>query len=231
MKALLTIDYHTHILPGIDDGAKDAHDCLQMLKICKAQGVERMIATPHFAAHCETAETFLARRQEAFDALPDTLGISILPGAEVLVERGLSENDKLPELTLAKGKYILLELPYSPLKEWMVAETCNIMYSRKLIPVFAHVDRYLQWYSNDEMHRLLSVRGAVLQINNEALCRHDTLKFAVSLIHEGFPVVFGSDTHNTHSRPPNMEAACKALRSKLKGDSLSELVEFVNSLI
>ncbi|MCL2856659.1 MAG: capsular polysaccharide biosynthesis protein [Oscillospiraceae bacterium] len=228
---LLTTDYHTHILPDIDDGPKYPHDCLQMLEMCKSQGIERVVATPHFIAHQESVETFLTNRQKAFDALPNSPGISVSLGAEVSIEMGLSENDKVRELALAGSKYILLELPYSPLKEWMISEIYNIMYGYRLVPVFAHVDRYLQLYSKDEIHRLLSVREAVLQINSGALNKRRTSKFVISLIHDGYPIIFGSDTHDTLHRTPNMDTAYKALRSKLKKNELEGLVEFNNNLI
>ena len=57
-------DFHSHILPGIDDGSKRVSDSLAMLKILRSQGVERVIFTPHFYAHRnESVNSFIKRRQ------------------------------------------------------------------------------------------------------------------------------------------------------------------------
>ena len=224
-------DYHSHFLPAMDDGPEDAWMSIEMLGMWKAQGVDRVIATPHFYPHRESIESFLSRRESAFDSL----GMVIRSprtgqGAEVRVEKGISEVERMRELTLAGSRYILLELPYAPFKEWMTAEIYNLKYNFGLIPVIAHIDRYTQWYAKDDMSQVLSVQGAVLQINNEALFKRSTRKFALKIIRGGLPVIFGSDAHNTGERPPNVEAAWKILRSNLKETEYLALVQMNESL-
>jgi len=234
--SMLTTDYHIHILPGIDDGAENAQVSMRMLQVCNLQGVERVVATPHYIPHHESTADFLLNRQKAVEILQsvadqNTSGISIIPGAEVLVERGFSEREGIEKLTVAGGGYILLELPYSPFKEWMMSEIYSIMHRHKLTPVFAHMERYLQWYSGDEMSRVLSVQEAVIQINSSALRNRKTLKFTLSLIRSNFPVIFGSDAHDTDSRPPNLDAAYKIFASKLSKDELAGIIDLGNKLI
>jgi protein-tyrosine phosphatase len=113
----------------------------------------------------------------------------------------------------------------------MITEIYNIMYNHNLTPVLAHIDRYLQWYSAEDMSRLLSIREATLQINTEALYSRKSLKFVLTLIREGFPIIFGSDAHNITDRPPDMETAYKTLMSNLKNDELSKIIELHGSLI
>ena len=63
-------DHHSHILPGIDDGAKNVEMSLEMIRALKQQGVERIVATPHFYAHREDGiDAYLQKRQHAFDTL------------------------------------------------------------------------------------------------------------------------------------------------------------------
>ena len=218
-------DYHTHILPGMDDGAKDTQQSLQMLKMCHDKGVERIFATPHFVAHRESAQSFLERRKLAFDALPD-VDMRILPGAEVQIEKGLAENNQLPMLTLADSDKILLELPYTSFKDWMVEEIYNITYVHNLTPVLAHIERYLEWYSWSSISDILAISKAVFQVNSESLQSRRDLKFVISLIRDDYPVIFGSDAHNTQDRRPNLDFAYKILKKKLGKDEFEKLVVF-----
>lgn len=225
-------DYHCHLLPAIDDGAKDVDTTIKMLEMLKAQGVERVIATPHFYSHMESVESFLNRRWNAFDALADVSGgISIMTSAEIYLEKGISEMDSLRELTMGESKHVLLELPYGRFKEWMLTEIYQTAYNWDLIPVIAHIERYLQWYAKEDMERVLSIQDAVLQINNSALFKRATQKFVLELIRGGFSILFGSDAHNLDDRPPNVEAAQKVLRAKLQKSELLALTELNEGLI
>ncbi|MCL2356393.1 MAG: capsular polysaccharide biosynthesis protein [Defluviitaleaceae bacterium] len=215
-------DYHTHILPNTDDGAKDIAQCAQMLQMSRDTGVERVFATPHFMAHRESVQSFLQRRQRAFDSLPANSGVFL--GAEVSIERGLAENNELP--ALAVGGKILLELPYTPFKDWMVEEIYNITYTYNLTPVLAHIERYLDWYSPGNISDVLAIPKAAFQINSESLQSRRNLKFVLSLIRDDYPVVFGSDAHNTENRKPNLDIAYKVLKKKLSNDELSKLITF-----
>ena len=82
------IDFHSHILPGIDDGSKNLEQSLEMMRRSARQGVDTMVATPHFYAHHDDPERFLKRRAEAERSLREAMAAeSGLPelaiGAEV----------------------------------------------------------------------------------------------------------------------------------------------------
>lgn len=53
------IDFHTHILPGMDDGSRDVHESLQALTLEDEQGVQEILLTPHFYAHIDKVSSFL----------------------------------------------------------------------------------------------------------------------------------------------------------------------------
>lgn len=193
-------DYHCHILPQIDDGAKSTDISLQMLNMLKAQGVERIIATPHFYAHREESITaYLAKRQTAYEKLADS---SVLLGAEVAVEHGISKLPDIEKLCLADTKYMLLELPYTSFSSWMLEEIQNIAYTCQITPVLAHIHRYLYNYSKSEMTQVLNI-PAILQFNNASFRSFKERRFVRSLIKEGYPYVFGSDCHNLTDRKPD----------------------------
>ena len=63
------IDWHSHILPEMDDGSKDVSESLLMLDSLRDQGIESVVATPHFYANDEPVETFLERQKASFDLL------------------------------------------------------------------------------------------------------------------------------------------------------------------
>ena len=96
------IDFHTHILPGVDDGSKNVEESLLMLDSMKNQGVKTVIATPHFYANDESVESFLSRRNEAFSSLKKSLadGPEIILGAEVRYYDGISRLEDLKKLRI-----------------------------------------------------------------------------------------------------------------------------------
>ena len=84
------IDAHIHILPCIDDGSNSVETSKEMLKLLKEQGVDKIIATPHYYNHREeSVADFLEKRQKAYEELSSPE--NMLLGAEVAIEHGLSK--------------------------------------------------------------------------------------------------------------------------------------------
>lgn len=199
-------DYHCHVLPGMDDGAKDVETSIQMLDLLKKQGVARVVATPHFYAHRETSvDEFLRKREEAKQKIID-LRIDtpeLLLGAEVAIEQGLSSIQGIEKLAMEGSNRILLEFPYSGFAYWMQEEVYNISYTYKLQPIFAHIHRYVDVFSKKEMDLILSTENATFQINYEIFENSKEKKFLKSLLKKDLEIVYGSDAHNMTSRRPN----------------------------
>ncbi len=199
-------DYHTHCLPGMDDGAKDVDTAVRMLQILGAQDVGKVAATPHFSAERESVSEFLRRRQDAYDALtahPLFPGLPpIMLGAEIRLEPDLAGTDLRP-LCIGDSALLLLELPFIPYKPWMLEEIRNITYAMQIIPLLAHVERYQTWYSKADFEQLLSFEEGVLQINVEALRGKRSLHFVKQRMKEGRKLLLGSDCHNLTDRSPN----------------------------
>lgn len=208
-------EYHCHILPGIDDGAKDVETSLAMIKMMKAQGVERIVATSHFYAHREkSVAEFLKKRQAAFDKIRDKAAVKeIYLGAEVAVENGISELADIEKLAVEGTRMILLELPYRAYSKWMSEEIYNIGAEFNLKVMLAHVHRYLEYYSKDELEGILSTK-AVMQINNEAFAGWREKKLVKRIIDDEKRFAFGSDAHNLDDRKPNWDL----LKKKVKPD-------------
>ncbi len=214
-------DYHTHILPGIDDGAKNTVTSLSMLEALASQGVERVVATPHFYAHRESSvERFLEKRQAAFNKIcKQTVLEEIRLGAEVSLEVGISDVKGIEKLAIEGTNLILLEPSYHGFKPSMLDEIHNIASEYGLTPIIAHVHRYAALYSESEFDKLLEING-IFQVNADAFSNRIERKIAKSLIKNGERVIFGSDCHNLSQRKPNMDYLLKKTR-KFK-DCISE---------
>lgn len=207
-------EYHCHILPGIDDGSDSVDTSLKMVEMMKAQGVERICATPHFYAHREKSiDDYLKRRQAAFEQIQGQTAVTdIHLGAEVAIEHGISELPGIEKLAITGTRIILLELPYRAYEKWMSEEIYNIAAEYKLKVMLAHVHRYLPYYSKDEIETILSSKS-ILQINNEAFTSWKEKKIAKKVMAEHTHFAFGSDAHNTSSRKPNWELLQKKVKS------------------
>ena len=206
-------DYHCHILPGIDDGADSAATSLQMVAMMRAQGIERICATPHFYAHRErSVADYLKKRQAAFETIQGQTAVTdIHLGAEVAIEHGISEMDGIERLAIEGTRIILLELPYRPYEPWMSEEIYNIAAEHRLKVMLAHVHRCLPYCSREQLEALLH-SNAIYQLNNEAFARWREKRVAKKVITEHTHFAFGSDAHDTASRKPNWDLLVKKVK-------------------
>lgn len=208
---MILTDYHCHILPEIDDGSDSVETSLSMIETMKNQGVERIVATPHFYAHREkSVESYIEKRRESYEKLfsaePAIKDIRL--GAEVAVEHGISELDGLDRLAFQGTDIIMLELPYSSYSKWISEEVYNVSCRYGLKVVLAHIHRYINFYTKSQMSEILGM-NVIFQVNNEAFSSFGERRFVKRLIKDGYPVVFGSDSHNMTSRPPNWDTLLK----------------------
>jgi len=227
------IDFHTHILPGIDDGARDVNMSLKMLSTLQKQGVGVVAVTPHLYWHRQPLSEFILNRQEALNVLLANQyeGMPIIvPGAEVYIEHGIRYEDVRP-LCYADTNYILLELPYSNYQNWFLEEVYHLCLTRSVIPVFAHLDRYIDMYSENAMEEILDYQDAVIQINQEAILDGEHRNTVLKWIKEGRPVVFGSDCHDLKYRTSRELCLQAILKSKLGKDWLEDYEKFTLNLI
>lgn len=112
----MTTDYHSHILPNIDDGSDSIKTSLKMIKMMKQQGIGIIVATPHFYMHREASlDSYLVKRQNAYEKLmaSDPAVKDIHIGAEVAIEKGISVLGELEKLCISGTRLILLEPPFT----------------------------------------------------------------------------------------------------------------------
>ena len=213
------IDFHTHILPEIDDGSSSVSESIKLLKMLKDQGVEKVVLTPHFYAYSSSAESFLKLRQEALDKLvkalrEEQIGIRIYLGCEVLYFEELWRLEDLDNYFIRGTKYLLIEMPFSPWEDSMIDGIEKII-SKGYIPIIAHFERYLEYRGNEKkVYQLLSM-GALLQMNCDLLNHFFSRRKAVKFIKKGYVSALGTDCHNTFERAPKYNTANDYLKKKL----------------
>ena len=206
------IDFHSHILPGVDDGSQSVEMSRAMLELLVRQGVTAVAATPHFYPTRSSPADFLQRRQAALAVLGET-PIPVIPGAEVAYFDGLSRCDALEDLQLQDTDLLLVEMPFSPWSSRAVEELCVLSIQTGLTPVLAHVDRYpdqMKKYGS----RLLDF-GVLFQCNASAFLSPRTKGWALKMLKKGQLHFLGSDCHNLTTRPPRMDEAAAVIRKKL----------------
>ena len=103
------VDFHSHILPGVDDGSRSVEESLEMLRAEARQGIGTVVATPHFYANHDTPERFLRRRAAAWEMLQTAMAQEaglpeVIPGAEVYYFSGISDSDQLHRLTTGQKR-------------------------------------------------------------------------------------------------------------------------------
>lgn len=230
------IDIHSHVLPNIDDGSKSLEMSLQMLKESYSQGVDTVVATPHFYIKYDTIESFLKNREKAFNCLMDFIKMennlpSIYLGAEVYYFNGISKIENIEKLCINNSKYLLLEMPFNKWNERVFQEVEDLIYNRRLKPVIAHIERFVSFQKGtNNIERLLSM-NVIAQMNGEYLISFFSKGRALKWIDNGVVKLLGSDMHNIESRPQNLGRACDIITKKLGSSAIDEIIGISKEII
>lgn len=221
------IDFHSHFLPDIDDGAKSVEESIAMLSDSYLQGVSTCVATPHCVLHHEDSiKNFLRRREKSLNLLTESIQEIDVPklimGAEVYFDNDLSECPDIKSLCFGDSPYLLLEFPHTGVLprsfDWIYELTlCGIR------PVIAHIERYPE---REMILNSLTELDIIYQINATSFLSFSGRRVIRSLLKHDVPYVVSSDMHNISTRPSKLkDAYIKAKR--LFPDICNEL--FLNS--
>ena len=165
-------DVHTHILPGMDDGAKDVEESIKMLQLLKDQGITDVILTPHYYPFESPLKNFLEKREECFEKIKDVLaelGLNAHIGAEVYFSPMIFAQDDLNDLCIDGKKYLLLELPFGETNSKKVIDILYQLganYSVRII--LAHLNRYPRLFKYDFLNELNQM-GCLVQVDSSVL--------------------------------------------------------------
>ena len=216
------IDLHTHILPNVDDGSQSLDESLALLRMLEGQGVTLAAATPHFyATGDDTPEQFFQRRETAWRKLSGAMESGmpcVLLGAEVAYYRNVSQMQQLDRFCIGGSRILLLELPFEPWSERVLAETLEIS-ERGIQVMLAHVERYFPFQKPGVWQKLFE-SGICMQTNATALLRMSSAGKVTRMLRRGMIQFLASDCHNVSSRPPRMGEAAQKLSKRL-GDEFT----------
>lgn len=227
---MFMIDFHTHVLPMMDDGSDSIETSLEMLRLSKAQGVDAVVATPHFYANDEYPGDFLRRRDRSLQQLQEAMAQSgeaypqLLVGAEVLYFPGIGDAEEIPQLKIQGTNAILVEPPMAPWRDSMLDEIASLA-GHGCQPVIAHVDRYMRLLGEDDLIDRALDRGMLVQVNASYFLYHKTQRAAFRNLKKGKIHVIGSDCHDLESRAPNLMEAEKAAQSHRLASEFAQLTE------
>ena len=229
------VDFHCHILPGIDDGSKSVEMSVAMLQKEAEQGIRQVIATPHFYANYDHPQRFLERRNAAEARLREEMEKhSDLPqlsvGAEVYFFPGMSSSDWLSALTMSQKKCMLIEMPESAWTENNYRELGRIYENCGIIPVVAHVERCISLFRNRDLLRRLGELPVLVQANASFFLNPRTRHTAMKMLRKEQIHLLGSDCHNLTERRPNLGPALELIRGHL-GDGAVEWIRKYQEMI
>lgn len=224
------IDLHSHILPGIDDGAQDLATSLEMARIAVADGTGTMACTPHiYPGLYENAGPGIlaarARLQRQLDEAGIALRLSY--GADVHLVPGLLDglrDGRVP--TLAGSRYLLLE-PSHHVAPPRLAETVFQFVSAGYTPVITHPERLT--YIGDHYQTFVDMtrQGAWMQITAGALVGQFGPRargYAERFVGEGHTHILASDAHTTGRRSPRLSDGLRAAERLVGAEEARRLV-------
>jgi len=207
------IDIHTHILPGMDDGARNIRESIRLTELLYDQGMAGAVCTPHYYPYLSDIKDFAKRRSKAIKLMKDSK-IQLYFASETCLHEYLFHNRDLGPLTVENTAYLLLELPYARKWDSNIYETVErLMNHYNIIPIIAHIERYPS--AKRKNIKRLKELGCVMQLNASSLLDKKTKRRALSLIRTGLIDVLGSDCHNLTSRPPRIKHALEYINKQL----------------
>lgn len=227
------IDFHSHILPKIDDGSKSSDESIEMLLAERQQGVSDIIATPHFYAHDVSISHFLERRKASYDRLFEKIALKgvqadvpkIHVGAEAYYFPGMGRAEELSKLCVNEGDLLLLEMPFAQWTKDVLKDVEQILHEQKLRVMLAHVERFYGYQKKKDIWDEVLSLPIIFQINAGGLEDRKERKVALKLLKEELPIVMGSDCHGIKRRPPNLASGRNIVEKKMGTACLEQIDE------
>lgn len=198
------IDIHSHLLPGIDDGAKNLKDSISLIRTMRSYGVKNFVTTPHVLGdvYPNSSELILSKLKEVQEELSKQglEDVHIRAAAEYMLDEQFSQRLKEGDLLTLKDNLILVEMSYfsAPLNLYDVLFEIQL---KGYKPVLAHPERYNFYHNDFEQYYKLKKAGCLFQLNflslTEQYGKH-VQQVSQKLLKLNLYDFLGTDTH--HSR-------------------------------
>lgn len=209
----MKIDFHAHILPGMDHGCNDIDMFLKQMHLAETNGIDVIVATSHFYPHQESVRCYLKRREEAYNKAIEAYkgNVKIIKGAEVLICKGMENMPDLDRLCVNGTNNLLLEMPLARNIEADLIETVEWIQSESNVNVIlAHPHRY----SYEDMLELLEFPIQV-QMNGDAVRSFAGRKVIEECRKRDIIAAIGSDIHGTSVGYKYYNKLCRKLGNDL----------------
>lgn len=216
------IDIHSHVLPGIDDGAESLREAVEMCRGAAEAGCAGVIATPHLRharwwnGELSTLQHLHAEVRRHLSSQDDPelyLGGEIALHSESVEEIYEMPEGELP--TLAGSRYVLIEFDWHGLGP-DVLEVVHELRVKGLFPIIAHPERYRWLAGQPELFEKLVERGAYLQLTAMSVTGRlgpDIQRLCQDLLRHELVHFVASDMHDTQGRPPGLQGAREQIQA------------------
>lgn len=200
-------DMHSHILPAVDDGAKNIEESLTLINRLRRAGVTDICLTPHYYTHKESLSDFLKRRNSAFTKLKSYVSddVRLHLGAEVYVTKYLFSNEEdLKSVCYNGTNYMLTEFPYSSTFDGETLRFINMLINNHGIkPVLTHVERYPYLLKHLNVLEDLIYMGVTVQSNACSFTEFPLKLRLTKMLKNGYIQLIGSDAHSLKRNTPD----------------------------
>ncbi len=231
-KSARVIDFHSHVLPSVDDGSSSLDMSLEMLKATYAGKIRRIVATPHFYPERTGLETFLEKRHEAAGRLLSCYNKEEMPavylGAEVAYYPSIGEGGSLRKLCIEGTDTILIEMPFSRWSNYDIENILKVKNELGLNVVIAHMERYMDYQKKETLPFLVD-NGIRIQSNSSFFL--SSKREALRLLEKDYIHVLGSDMHNTTTRSQTLPEARELIKKKLGEDYIRRILMNTKALL
>ena len=233
--SVLSVDIHSHLLPGLDDGVKTYDESMEIINEMMGLGYKKIITTPHIMQDQfnNSAETILPKLEELRELVrKEGMDVELEAAAEYYMDDGfisMLEDPSHEMLSFGKDKkYLLFETSYINEPAFLTKAIFEIITKKNLIPVMAHPERYVYLQNKPELISTLVERQVLFQININSMGGYyskSAQKLADRFIKKGLVSFLGSDCHNmkhleNHKTSRQTAAFKKIVGTKLLNNSL-----------
>lgn len=220
------IDIHSHLLPGIDDGAKNFEDTLQLTKELISFGISEFITTPHSMQHfwVNSSEQIIANETATLiDLKKNQINTPFRAAAEYMMDERFIKLFQSKDILTLKDNYVLVEISYTnpPIQLYSIIFDLRVA---GYIPILAHPERYIFYHYNFNEYLKLKKAGCFFQLNLLSVVEYygkSIAGIAEKLLQKGLYDFVGSDVHH--------ENHIAAFNEKVKLKNLISLKECIDN--
>ena len=218
------VDIHSHIIPGIDDGAKDMEITLEMIKNAEREGTREIIATPHYLleygeATIEEVKNHVKKLNEILE--DEKINVKVYSGQEVYFTEKIIEDYMSGNIgTLNDSRYMLIEFPMDKFEE-NIFDVLYELQVRNIVPIIAHPERYKPFMKTPTLINDFINQGYLFQVNSgsiEGKFGENVRKTAEIFLTNNIYNFIGSDAHNITNRKTGIKDALDLLNKDMNRD-------------